>query len=112
MVRDLDNNYRQWGCPAAKEVLYITAYGDVCGCPFNHVKLGNVLEEPLSKILKRAHNTEWYGEYHQECLTAENKDFINLYLPLVGKKGMPDLADLLEADKQMEDSQKESHATD
>ena len=86
VVRDLDNNYGRWGCPTVKEVLYVTPYGDVCPCPYSHVSLGNVLEEPLGVIRERGLKTEWYDHYHEKCLTAREKEFLQVYLPLVGKK--------------------------
>lgn len=99
VVRDLDNNYGKWGCPAVKEVLYITTYGDVCGCPYNHISLGNVMKEPLKKIVTRGLRSKWYNHYHYECLTAVDENFIhNYYLPLTDRKG---LATIYEVDNQV-----------
>jgi MoaA/NifB/PqqE/SkfB family radical SAM enzyme len=93
VVRDLDNNYGKWGCPAVKEVLYITPYGDVCGCPYNHISLGNIHDEPLKAIRKRGLSLHWYDHYHYECLTAIDKDFINAYLPLADRDGIVAIKD-------------------
>jgi len=95
VIRDLDNNHGKWGCPAVKEVLYITPYGDVCGCPYNHISLGNIHKESLRKIRQRGLKVKWYDHYHYECLTAIDKDFINAYLPLADKKGLVDINDLI-----------------
>lgn len=95
VVRDLDNNHGHWGCPAVKEVLYITPYGDVCGCPYSHISLGNIHNEPLKKIRQRGLQVQWYDHYHYECLTAIDKDFIEKYLPLADKEGLVDLNDLI-----------------
>lgn len=94
VVRDLDNNYGRWGCPAVKEVLYITAYGDVCGCPYNHVSLGNIHDEPFKNIIERGLKVSWYDHYHYECLTALDQDFLRKYLPLVERDGLVDIKDL------------------
>jgi len=95
VVRDLDNNYGRWGCPAVKEALYITPYGDVCGCPYNHISLGNIHDELLKRIRQRGLRVKWYDHYHYECLTAIDKDFIEAYLPLADKKGLVYLEDLI-----------------
>jgi len=94
VVRDLDNNYGHWGCPAVKEVLYVTPFGDVCGCPYNHISLGNLHEEPLEKIRARGLSSPWYDHYHYECLTAIDENFINTYLPLADKEGLVAFKDL------------------
>lgn len=97
VVRDLDNNYGHWGCPAVKEVLYVTPYGDVCGCPYNHISLGNLHDEALKTARERGLSLHWYDHYHEECLTAIDKDFINTYLPLADRDGVVAFKDLKEA---------------
>jgi len=100
VVRDLDNNYGKWGCPTVKEVLYITAYGDVCPCPFSHIVLGNIKEEPLKVIRERGLKTKWYGHYHNECLTAMDKDFMNVYYPLIEEKPLITLEELTKSERE------------
>ena len=99
VVRDLDNNYGKWGCPTVKEVLYITAHGDVCPCPYSHVSLGNVKGESLNKIRDRGLATKWYDHYHEECLTAMDEDFMKLYYPLIEQNPLVRLEDLIKAEK-------------
>jgi len=41
---DFEANFVHWGCGAVKEILYLTPYGDVLGCPFLHFSLGNIFE--------------------------------------------------------------------
>jgi len=41
------------GCPAIKEKIYITPYGDVLPCAFNPISFGNLRREPLKNIWKR-----------------------------------------------------------
>ncbi|MDP2644192.1 MAG: radical SAM protein [Desulfobacterales bacterium] len=94
VVRDLDNNYGQWGCPTVKEVLYITAYGDVCPCPYSHISLGNIQHEPLKVIRERGLKSRWYDHYHAECLTAMDDDFMKLYYPPVEQKSLITLEEL------------------
>lgn len=100
VVRDLDNNYGRWGCPAVKEVLYVTPYGDVCGCPYNHVSLGNLHDEPLEKIRARGLGLHWYDHYNYECLTAIDEKFMETYLPLADRDGLVAFKDLEAASSQ------------
>jgi len=55
-------------CPAGKEKLYITAYGDVMACNKNQIKsFGNVLKEPLKKIWDRMYNNQEFSSYCKDC---------------------------------------------
>ena len=94
VVRDLDNNYGAWGCPAVKEVLYISAYGDVCPCPYSHVSMGNIKQQSLREIRERGLQSKWYNQFHEECLTAVNKDFMRIYYPLISKEPLITIDDL------------------
>ena len=99
VVRDLDNNYGMWGCPSVKEVLYITPYGDVCPCPYSHISLGNVKQEPLETIRAKGLQARWYDHYHQECLTAVDNDFMEIYYPAMEKKALITLEELEQKNK-------------
>ena len=103
VVRDLDNNYAKWGCPAAKEVLYITAYGDVCPCPYSHISFGNIKTEPLAVIRRKALGLDWYSRFGQECLTARNQEFMSIYYPLIEKKPLVPFQDLIAAQQRKEE---------
>jgi MoaA/NifB/PqqE/SkfB family radical SAM enzyme/SAM-dependent methyltransferase len=82
------------GCPAVKESLYFTAYGDVCPCPYTHISLGNALEEPIVKIRNRALKIPQYRDRVELCPISEDHSFIKKYLsqtydaalPIDGKK--------------------------
>jgi len=77
---DFLGNLGGYGCGAAKEILYITPYGDVLTCPFVHISFGNVLNERLSVIRKRALKNGYFAGYHKKCLASTDEDFIRLYL--------------------------------
>lgn len=77
---DLHANNGIYGCGAVKKNLYITPYGDVTPCPFLHVAIGNVLNEPLAEIRRRGLENPYFGEYHQKCLISNDRDFIDRYL--------------------------------
>ena len=81
--RDLGFSFAQNGCGAVKEMIYVSAYGDVCPCPFIHISLGNVTEEPLKKIVDRALETRMFSSYPPKCLIAEDYEFLDDYLALI-----------------------------
>ena len=68
---DFEANYVYRGCGAVKEILYLTPYGDVFACPFLHNSLGNVKNETLVEIRKKALENKYFKEYYHLCLAAE-----------------------------------------
>lgn len=68
------------GCIAVKGMFSVTQYGDVLPCPYIHVSIGNVFEEPLKKIIERGFSIKFFGERQETCLIAEDRDFINNYI--------------------------------
>ena len=46
-------SYRSVGCSCGTSFFYLSPYGDVMSCDFNHAKFGNALEEPLWRIWER-----------------------------------------------------------
>jgi MoaA/NifB/PqqE/SkfB family radical SAM enzyme len=43
-------SHRSVGCACGTSYFYISPYGDMMSCDFNHTKFGNVLEAPLWKV--------------------------------------------------------------
>ncbi len=86
IVRDVDSLYMGRGCPGVNESIYITPYGDVFGCAYIHIKLGNLFEESLCDIRKKGMK---FFKYQKKCLIAENADFIQQYNHLVKDKALP-----------------------
>lgn len=68
------------GCIAVKRMVSITKYGDVLPCPYIHVSLGNVFEEPLRDIIARGMNIKCFGRHVDTCLIAESRPFIDKYI--------------------------------
>jgi MoaA/NifB/PqqE/SkfB family radical SAM enzyme len=77
---DFKANLGKYGCGAAKEILYLTPYGDVLMCPFLHISFGNVFEESISVIRNRALQNPYFADYHHECLASTDAEFIERYL--------------------------------
>lgn len=46
-------SHRSVGCSCGTSYFYVSPYGDVMSCDFNHAKFGSILEEPLFKIWDR-----------------------------------------------------------
>jgi MoaA/NifB/PqqE/SkfB family radical SAM enzyme len=46
-------SHRSVGCSCGTNFFYVSPYGDMMSCDFNHAKFGNVLEEPLWKVWER-----------------------------------------------------------
>lgn len=78
--QDMDSIVLGRGCPAMKEAIYITPYGDVLCCPFIHVSFGNLREESLKTIVDRALKYPFLEAHAQQCLVAEERVFIDKYL--------------------------------
>jgi len=68
------------GCIAVKRMISVTQYGDVLPCPYIHVSLGNVFEEPLKDIIERGMKIKWFGKRIGTCLIAESRPFIDKYI--------------------------------
>jgi MoaA/NifB/PqqE/SkfB family radical SAM enzyme/SAM-dependent methyltransferase len=73
---EFDSNFGPYGCPAMKEKIYVSAYGDVLACPYIHVSFGNVGEESLTDIYRRGLRFPVFNRYHDHCLAAEDRTFI------------------------------------
>jgi len=68
------------GCISVKGMISVTQYGDVLPCPYIHISIGNVFEEPLKDIIQRGLNIKYFGEHVNTCLIAEDRDFIHKYI--------------------------------
>ena len=77
---DLQANLGGYGCGAAKEILYLTPYGDVLACPFLHVTPGNIFSDTVANIRKKAMKNRFFSKYHPSCLVSSDKEFVDKYL--------------------------------
>ena len=68
---------RDIGCIAVKRMVSITQFGDVMPCPYMHISLGNVFEEPLKDIIERGLQNPWFGYGTKRgCIMTSDKDFV------------------------------------
>lgn len=72
--------YLDQRCPAGKEKIAISNYGDVFGCSVNPIAFGNVREEPLRNILKRMQNFSQIRKNSKVCLSAEDEEYQKKYI--------------------------------
>ena len=77
---DFQANLYGRGCGAAKEILYLTPYGDVLVCPFLHISFGNIFEDSLAVIRGRALSVPCLASYHQRCLASTDPQFMKEHL--------------------------------
>ncbi len=77
---DLQANLGGYGCGAAKEILYLTPYGDVLVCPFLHVSPGNIFENSIEYIRNLSLENPYFASYHPKCLVSSDREFIDKYL--------------------------------
>jgi MoaA/NifB/PqqE/SkfB family radical SAM enzyme len=70
-------------CPSGKEKIAVTCYGDVLGCTLNHISFGNIKEEPLKSIWKRAGCFSQFKKNSDRCLAAFDDVHIKNYLTTI-----------------------------
>lgn len=77
-------------CPAGKERIHITAYGDVLTCPLVQISYGNVLEEPLKEIYRRMLSMEHLAKYSRFCKHAFDQEYYRqILLPIEKEEKRP-----------------------
>lgn len=67
-------------CPAGKEKIGVTMYGDVIPCSYNPIGFGNILNESLTDILRRMGAFSQFKKDYQGCLCSEDPFYIEKYL--------------------------------
>jgi MoaA/NifB/PqqE/SkfB family radical SAM enzyme len=77
-------------CPAGKERIHITAYGDVLTCPLVQISYGNALREPLKDIYRRMLCMEHLRKYSRMCKHAFDKEYYDkVLLPIQKEEKRP-----------------------
>lgn len=77
---DLQANLGPKGCGAVKEILYITPYGDVLPCPFMHISMGNIFEQPISEMRAKSLTNKFFKNYRKKCLVSTDDEFTSKHL--------------------------------
>jgi MoaA/NifB/PqqE/SkfB family radical SAM enzyme len=55
-------SHRSVGCACGTSYFYLSPYGDLMSCDFNHARFGNVREEPLWRIWERLSTRPEFGQ--------------------------------------------------
>ncbi len=74
VVSDMDAGYRGEFCPAGKEEIYITCYGDVIPCPLVQISFGNVREESLRNIWQRIYQHPFFNLNVGFCRASRDRN--------------------------------------
>jgi MoaA/NifB/PqqE/SkfB family radical SAM enzyme len=80
-----DRNYFGKCCPAGKEKILISAYGDIMPCALIQISYGNIRDEPLKNAFNRMGNDAFFRQKNKFCLPVADKVFINRYISKVRK---------------------------
>lgn len=65
----------EMGCIAVKGMFSVTQFGDVLPCPYMHISMGNIFDEPLADIIKGALGYKYFGEHIDICTIAQDRGF-------------------------------------
>lgn len=77
--------FLKFRCPAGKEKIGITAYGDVIGCSLNPISFGNILSEPLKIIWDRIGKFSQFKKQSARCISAGDLQYIKAYIKPLSK---------------------------
>ncbi len=69
-------SHRSVGCSCGTSYFYISPYGDVMSCDFNHAKFGNVLNAPLYKIWDHLTSLPEFQEAKWGGCKIKDSDFL------------------------------------
>lgn len=67
-------------CPAGREKICISPYGDVMGCGMNFISHGNVMEESLEVVWRRTCEFPPFKKRSPQCLIALDPDYLERYM--------------------------------
>lgn len=59
VTTDTETCYRKGGCPAGKEKVYISPYGDLFPCPFIQQRAGDLLKGDFQEIWRSMHSAKY-----------------------------------------------------
>lgn len=69
-------SHRSVGCSCGTSYFYLTPYGDITSCDFNHRGFGNLLEEPLYVIWDRMTSQEAYNQAKWGGCKVKDSEFM------------------------------------
>jgi len=69
-------SHRSVGCSCGTSYFYVTPYGDITSCDFNHRGFGNLLEEPLYVVWDRMTSQEAYKQAKWGGCKVKDSQFV------------------------------------
>jgi len=69
-------SFRSVGCSCGTSYFYISPYGDMMPCDFNHAKQGNVIEKPLYKVWNDLTTNPEYNQAKWGGCRIKDSEFI------------------------------------
>jgi MoaA/NifB/PqqE/SkfB family radical SAM enzyme len=68
-------SHRSVGCACGTSYLYVSPYGEVMPCDFNHASFGSITKEPLYKIWQRLTGHSDYKQASWGGCKIKNSEF-------------------------------------
>lgn len=78
------SSHRSVGCSCGTSYFYLSPYGDVMSCDFNHATFGNVLEEPLWKVWQRLSSNPDFAQAKWGGCKVKDSEFLQKETVQVG----------------------------
>tara|TARA_A100001015_G_C14675717_1_gene588694 strand:- start:9 stop:728 length:720 start_codon:yes stop_codon:yes gene_type:complete len=78
------NHEKILGCTTVNRI-YVTPIGDVLVCPYVHIKIGNIFEQPLKEIIDHGFSIKYFRNHSDLCLAGEDKEFISKFMTKSGQ---------------------------
>lgn len=78
---DWNNNLSgRYECPAGREKISVSMYGDIMACVCNHLAFGNVRKESVGTIWRRMCEFSYFKERNERCLVSFDTPYRKGYI--------------------------------
>lgn len=70
----------KYECPAGREKISISIYGEVMACVCNHLSFGNIRKEPAADILRRMNQFSHFNPRNDRCIISFDTEYRRKYM--------------------------------
>lgn len=70
----------KYECPAGREKISISIYGEVMACVCNHLSFGNIRKEPVADILRRMNHFSHFDPRSDRCIISFDTEYRRKYM--------------------------------
>ncbi|MDO9399343.1 MAG: radical SAM protein [bacterium] len=70
-------SYKSTGCSGGTSYFYVTPYGDISPCDFNHITFGNILEKPLFQIWEKLSESNVFNKASWNGCKIKDSAYLN-----------------------------------